>query len=212
MTYIQRILSAGVLTAALGWSSAQASTITINGVDHDESAFVDEVTLDSGVFTPYLAPTPEEALVGGDVLTAANCDPDAGPCSFTAYFTDNVAVNGDGDDIVLYALGGKGLELFDISINGVTSFDQAALRTGEYAGPHTLLAYYIDLDLFGIAAGAAVSSFAITTGIGGPSPEDFAAFAALNNEDIVMPIPGAAWLFGSALVAGGVFRRKRKAS
>lgn len=211
MTCFRCVLLAVSAATAFAASAAHASTITINGVDHDESAFIDGVTLNSGSFQAHLAPTPEAGLIGGDTSTAIQCVVDSGPCSFTAHFIDNVAFNGTGNDIVLYAVGGSGHELFDISINGVTLANQGAQLTGEMANGYALLAYALDLDLFGVAANAVISSLTVTIGRGGVNPEDFVAFAALNNEKtLVNPVPGAIWLFGTALAGVGLFGARRR--
>lgn len=205
-------------TALVSANAAQAAPVTIGGTTFDETAFVDAAVLESGSFRVEMAATPEEALIGSDTSTVASCAIGSGACSFVASFIDNVAINGAGDDIIFYTAGGNGTELFDVTINGVTQSGLVATATGDttFQG-YGLFSYALNLDLFGVSAGAAISSFRVFLGVGGVNAEEFVAFAALNSagvEDVlVTPIPAAFLLYATgfaALSGAGAFRRKKK--
>ncbi len=198
--------------AATSFGSASAATVTIDGTVYDEAAFADSASLDSGTFRVEVASTPEAALIGSDITTVASCVNGSGSCSFTAYFTDNVAINGAGDDLIFFLLGGNGSELFDVTIGGVTLANQGGQWSGAYNSlGKKLLTYTLNLDLFGVAASETINSISIFLTAGGTNPEEFLALAALySGEVLVNPVPGALPLMITGLFGGWFAKRRQK--
>ncbi|GMQ88171.1 MAG: hypothetical protein BMS9Abin08_1398 [Gammaproteobacteria bacterium] len=111
-------------------------------------------------------------------------------------------VNGVGDDLVLFEIGTP--DAFSLTINGTTLSVAMTLDTGDkITGGAQLNAIAIDLNDFGVAADAAISSIDVGLARGGAS---FALAGTL----VAVPVPAAVWLFGSGLLGlVGVARRKK---
>ncbi len=150
---IKLLLALGA--AALAASAASAS-VSVGGYTFDNNAFVDALTASSGSYT-----TSGGSLAS--VLTDVNAASYAFSFSPGAYvdlsFTDNVAVNGAGKDIVLFELGVP--DGWNVTIGGITNSYTSA-GTGFTAGGFGLNAAAFDLSDFGIAAGSSISSLRLS--------------------------------------------------
>lgn len=97
------ILWGAVALSTLAASAASAS-VSVGGFTFDNNAFVDSLLSSSGSYT-----------VSGGTLSSVLTDTDVGTFAFSfdpgAFlnlgFTDNVAINGAGNDIVLFELGAR---------------------------------------------------------------------------------------------------------
>lgn len=144
MSKLIRILCAAAAFAVPQMASA---AVSVGGFSFDNNAFVDVLNSSSGSFS-----------TSGGTLASTVTDVDASTFAFSfsqgAFldlgFTDNVAVNGAGNDIVLFELGVPDRWL--VTINGISNQCQSA-GTGFSAGGFQLTACGLDLSAFGIASG-----------------------------------------------------------
>lgn len=193
--------------AALAAPQIANAAVSVGGFSFDDDAFVDVLNSSAGNY----------ATTGGalaDVVT----DVDASTFAFSfdqgAFldlgFTDNVAINGAGNDIVLFELGVPDRWL--VTINGISSQCLSA-GTGFSAGGFNLNACGLDLSAFGIANGGSVSSLRLSFFDDGTTVST-ALVGALNSDSVGGAIPEpATW---AMLIAGfglvGVSMRRRTAA
>ena len=201
-----------ILFGVVLFATINASAVTtIGGINFEDNAFADTLIQSVGAFD----------ITGGtlaDVLT----DIDEGTFAFSftpgAFvelgFTDNVLVNGGGDDLALFELGVP--DSFDLSLTlgGVTN-NYLSVDTGFDAAGFNLNVATINLDDFGVASGASVSSLVVgldTLGSGGTVPS-LALVGAINSIPVdgsggaAVPEPSTYALFIIGLVGLGYCKR-----
>ena len=125
-------------------------------------------------------------------------------------FTDNVVVNGAGNDLVLFELGVP--DSFTVTINGVTHTYPTS-GTGFNAGGFSLNAVALDLDAFGLGAGATINSLRLAFVASG-TVASTSLVGALNSRGfggVPEPATWAMMITGFGLV-GGVLRSRRRSS
>ncbi len=206
-------LGAAILVTLLSAAPVGASVI-VGGITFDDDAFADTLISSSGSYT-----------VGGnttDLTTAVvGYDVDNYAYSFSsgAYlelgFTDNVIVNDTGDDVALFELGLPDTFKFSLTIGGVTK-EYLTVGTGYTGAGFALNVARINLDDFGVAAGASISSIVIGMDVlasGGTVPS-FTAAGALNSRSNGVPEPSTIVTGGLAAVMGLGYgwRRKRRSA
>lgn len=205
MSKLIRILCAA---AALAVPQLANAAVLVGGFSFDDNAFVDALNSSSGSFT-----------TSGGTLASAVTDVDAATWGFSfsqgAFldlgFTDNVAVNGAGNDIVLFEVGAPDRWL--VTINGISNQCQSA-STGFNAGGFSLNACGFDLSAFGIASGGTVSSLRLSF-FDDSTTVSTSLVGALNSQAVGGAIPEpATWamlLTGFGLV-GATMRRRAAAT
>ncbi|OPY85041.1 MAG: hypothetical protein A4E72_02052 [Syntrophus sp. PtaU1.Bin208] len=184
-------------------SGTASASISVGGYTFDDNAFVDTLISSSGSFN-----TSGGSL--SDVLTDKDEATYAFSWSSGAYvnlgFTDNLLVNGSGADLVLFETGVP--DSFSVTINSITN-NYLTSYTGYSAGGYDLNAVAINLEDFGVASNAGLSSILIGMDIVGSGTVPSLSLAgALNSSSSAVPIPAAVWLFGSGLVGLLGLRRK----
>jgi len=191
------------LLLVLSLSGPASASITVGGYTFDNNAFVDTLISSTGSFT-----TSGGSL--SDVLT----DTDAGTYAFSwtsgasvnLGFTDNFLVNGTGMDLVLFETGVP--DTFKVTLNGITN-NYLTNYTGYSAGGWDLNAVAINLDDFGIASSATLSSVLLGLDYeGSGTVPSLSLVGALNSSNSAVPIPAAVWLLGSGLVGLIGLRKK----
>jgi len=191
------------LLLVLSLSGPASASITVGGYTFDNNAFVDTLISSTGSFT-----TSGGSL--SDVLT----DTDAGTYAFSwtsgasvnLGFTDNFLVNGTGMDLVLFETGVP--DTFKVTLNGITN-NYLTNYTGYSAGGWDLNAVAINLDDFGIASSATLSSVLLGLDyVGSGTVPSLSLVGALNSSNSAVPIPAAVWLLGSGLVGLIGLRKK----
>jgi hypothetical protein len=191
------------------FQSANAS-IVLGGITFDDNAFADEVVsytpgiiFERQLTSPFdrIVTTPEDAVLGAD-LASSTISMSGGEILEVA-FTDNAVVNHSGNDLAIFELFGS-VEFGNITINSITS-SLSGISLGSIPIPGTSFSNFVnvakvDLSDFGIGLGDSISSLSLAvTG----SSSEYAAFGA------IIPIPAAAWLFGSGLLGLiGIARKK----
>jgi len=170
--------------------SVQAAfgSVTIGPYTFDDIAFVDAA---SGV---NLNGDPADA-VGSNLLTQVGLGGAGGSLLLT--FTDNVAINDVGFDLVIFEMAAP--EIFGVEING--HLDEIASAPLGFTNEEGRAVNGVEIDLsdFGVGDGDTISSvrlFSVT------SSADIAVVAAFNS---AVPAPGAAALLAMMLTT----RRRR---
>jgi hypothetical protein len=180
-----------------------SASMTVGGYTFDNNAFVDSLISSSGSFS-----------TSGGSLSSVLTDTDAGTFAFSwtpgasvnLGFTDNVLVNGTGSDLVLFETGVP--DTFKVTLNGITN-NYLTTYTGYSAGGWNLNAVAVNLDDFGIASGATLSSVLLGLDYdGGGTVPSLSLVGALNSSSSAVPIPAAVWLLGSGLVGLVGLRKK----
>jgi hypothetical protein len=208
-----RSVTSGVLAAFLAMASgAGAAAATVGTLTFDDNAWADGVNVTSGVGTGNPA-----AAADGDTATIFNLRNDsAGNAVIEILFTDNLLKNGPGDDLVLFY--GSNNNALGVTINGI--LDTSSGKPFEFVpdggvgnnSGFSILGTSFDLDDFGIAADATLSSgiFVQMAGIFGNVHD----VAALNSTTVpgsaVVPLPATAWLLIGGFAALGAASRRRK--
>lgn len=189
-------------TLAIGFGvlvSTHASAFEIGNRVHEDSASADafaNFTYSGGGAMWYGdGQTGAYEHMGGDnIQTLGNCinpgaDNNSGAqCGFDVLFTDNAILNGSGNDLTIYELGGP--ETFYVTINGITNTASSATRIGSTSGRYQVNAYDLNLSSFGVSALDTVSSIRITlTDWGRWGSADIAVIAAINNLEVSSTVP-----------------------
>jgi len=208
----QTLLAALTLALTLAVASqASAAPIVIAGVGYDTVDFSDTLISSGstgGVFTVSGASL-AAAVTGWDVDDWAFCN-----CT-TAYvelgFTDNVVVNGPGNDLRLFEIGTPDDFGISLTIAGATQTVNSAATGFNQGGGFGINVANVDLSAFGIAAGDSISSIVVRLGFpfaGTSLSPTLGAVVALNSAPTAVPEPGTISLLGFGLAA--VARRLRK--
>lgn len=199
-----------ILTASLFLLSslpAQAATI-VGGISFDDHAFADRLVSSVGTFSTSPGTGLEAALVGSSTLDYAfSFSPNA---ELVMAFDDNVVVNGAGNDLAIFELGVN--DSFGLSIGGLTR-TFTTHSTGFFNGLSSINVALIDLSLFGLAPGAAISQvrvFPMLNGATGSVPS-FTVFGALHTQPGAAPVPEPTTLvlLGGAFMGLALRRRQR---
>ena len=205
------------------------ATVDYGGYTFDDLAFADNGTqLESG-FVHWLTGggfNPDDSIIDA-ALTEFSPSTGLANIGFTDIvignaanlfqldFIDLQAINNSGADIILFEAFGS--DPYEISVNVVgsgfsnfISFAQDSMILISEVGPINNTSTYaleIDLDAFGLPAGAIVDAiqFSALENNNGIVEGDPYMAAVLN----AVPIPAAAWLFSSGLVC--LVTRKKKA-
>lgn len=184
------------LAVAAGVSSAQTF---VGGFNFPNNGFADALTGSSGSWS-----------TSGGSLSSVLTDIDAGTFAFsfgtadfaTLAFTNNVALNLAGADLVIFELGVD--DVIDVTINGVRA-GYLTSSTGFTAGGFNLNAATIDLSAHGVASGGSISSLTLHGGNQGSGGGTVASYSLVGA--LYVPAPGAAALLGLGGLAS--IRRRR---
>lgn len=207
-----KTLIGGVLLA-LGLTSASAVT-TVAGFNFQDNAFADTVLSSSGTYTLGGAATLQAAVTGSSLTHYAfSFSPGA---YIQVGFTDNYLVNGPGNDLALFEYGAPDSFGVRLTILGVTH-TYATVFTG-YTGvvdgtTWNVNVAQVNLDDFGVAAGAQLSSIVVGMDIVGGSGTvpSLGVVGALNSADVTSGVPDAGStisLLGMAFLGLGALKRK----
>ncbi len=194
------------LVASLAFASAAQASVNIGGTVFEDTAFADSLTSFSGSFTTE-GGSLASVLTDKEISTYAfSFDPRA---SVTLSFTDNLAINGLGNDVALYDLGIPGT--FIVTINGITN-SYLSTDTEEVVDDFFLTQTFFDLNDFGIASGDSISSLNIRLdSIAGNNPvPSLALVGALNTAPVPEPSSYALMLLGLAGTAAAARRRSKR--
>ena len=201
-------LAVGV--CGLVWGQC-ASAVTIGGFTFEDNAFADSLDGSLGTFTTDPP---------GDTLESVLTDIDENTGAFSRDFgalvqlgfTDNSVVNGTGTDLVLFELGTGSVDRVGVSLEfGGT---EVLYDFSSPTGISGLNAAEINLDDFGIAADASISSVIIRLDIesGQMTVPLLTEVGALNSATVnPVPVPAAVWMFGTGVIGlVGIGRRRRQ--
>ncbi|MEL6360691.1 MAG: hypothetical protein AAFR21_06360 [Pseudomonadota bacterium] len=208
-----KAIAAVAVASAFTMGVAHASPVTVAGVNYQTTDFASSLDVRTGdvdAFDITGASTDTNSALGWSANDGVKCASETGGCSFIINFANPIE-NQAGDDLVILGLGGTGSnEKFDLAYMGTRLTDLNLVDTGTFAGKFNIKSLSIDLTDLGVAMGDFVTRIKVIVNAGA-NREEFVGFASLNDDtDLVTPVPAAAWLFGSALFAGGFFKRKRK--
>jgi hypothetical protein len=197
-----------ILVSALGIGQANAAPVIIAGINVDSQNFVDVLLGESttGVWSTE----------GGPLATSVT-DLSGGTWAFSnassAYlhlgFTDNVLVNGPGDDLVVWEVGTPDNFGMSLTVGGVVHTIVSVASGLADCGAFDCNIAYLNLDDLGVAAGAAVTSLVFNMGFpfaNTSTSPTLGAAAALNSRSV--PEPGSVLLLLGALSVLALRRRQ----
>lgn len=211
MPFTKKLLAGAVCAAAIFAATEANATITIGGYTFDDNAFVDVVTGSSGTFKLVGGNTIASVILDNNVNTyLSSRDPGA---YLDLGFTDNVVVNGAGDDLVLFELGWPDTWL--VTINGITQ-TVASSFTGQmvpvYSMTYGLNAAAIDLTSFGVASGGTIDSLRLSFVLTPETQSTTALVGAINSASVPEPATWAMMIGGFGLVGASLRRQRRSTS
>jgi hypothetical protein len=207
--------------------TADAAPLVVAGFTFEggEQALADDAAVVAGTVTETTDEQVQLTLVGshlGDSIRVITPD----VAVIEILFSDNLILNGDGNDLVIFELSGSATpvgfadvnERFEVSVLGGAGFSSFVevipVNTG-FLAPHdtSLSAYAVELDLanFGFAPGETTGSVRIRLVDHLVSRSaDPTAIGALNSTPI--PEPGTGFLVGISLVGLAIVKRRRHRS
>ncbi len=185
-----------------------ANAVIIAGENFDDDAFVDTLLSSTGSWS-----TSGGALAS--VVTDNTFDTWAFSLDSSGYlqlgFTDNVLVNGAGFDLAIFEIGTADNFGISLTIGGTTNVYNT-VDTGLNTGGFSVNLAKINLDDFGLAAGAALTEVTVygNNPPGGTTDNQptFGLVGALNSRSAAAPAPATIMLLGVALAGLGLTRRK----
>lgn len=222
---MNKLFQTALIGLALSLSAGAASATTLGPITFDNDAFADDVAVADGM--PFN--TDFSGLLGSSNQTVADIGTSNNSPTLEIIFTDNVVVNGAGADIFVYAPGevaavvagltagsfglGTSVQASSFTPSSELFFDNAPLNP-FFFNPNSFL-FAIDLDSFGLAAGAEISSFFLQRG---DIEGGIYGVGAANSRSVVMPpppppsavpLPAAGWLLVGTFGCLGLLRRRR---
>ena len=212
---IQSMQFKAIITTAVlsvfGLSVAKGITM-VAGVNFQDNAFADSLISSSGTYTLGGAASLSAAVTGSSLSKFAT-SATAG-ANLQLGFTDNYLVNGSGFDLALFELGTP--STFAVTIGGVThNYTSAGTGFTTLIGGTTYAVNeaQINLDDFGVASGAQLSTISIGMDVT-PNVPALSVVAALNSAPVtsqMVPDAGSTIsMLGLAVVGIGSLRRKLK--
>jgi hypothetical protein len=207
---VKHLLASALLAAAL--PAAQA--LEIGGLTLAEAGFADTLLASNGVYTTSSGTT-AQALTDNSLSSwAMSTTPGA---YVVLGFSDNLVVNGAGNDIVLFERGHEayeysqeGFDSFAITINGITR-TYFTTETTTIVDDHNVNMTALDLSFFGIAEGATVNQLQIGMDfVTRDSLPQLMLVAAIHSVAAPVPEPGS-WALLLLGVAGLVGARRWRA-
>jgi hypothetical protein len=197
-------IGGSVVAGTMG--SAKAVTV-VGGLTFQDNAFADSLISSSGSFT-----------TSGGTLTSVLTDTDSGTYAFSSSpgafvnlgFTDNLLVNGSGNDLALFELGIP--DTFKVTIGGITK-SYLSVDTGQSAGGFGLNVATVNLDDFGIAPNTTLSNILIgldTTSAASTVPS-LSLVGALNSGAVTSTaVPEPFTIIGTLIGGTAAFRMRKK--
>lgn len=158
---LQKCLGAGIIAGFLACAGPADAVTIVAGIAFNDNAFADVLLSESGTFSVIGAGSLEAALTDSDLATFA-----LGGMSVDLGFTDNVIVNGPGNDLALFDLGNPDPFQITIEIGGST-LTLNSVSTGETVFVPALNATFdvnvveANLDDFGFAPGGTANTISV---------------------------------------------------
>ena len=187
----------------------QAHAIMIAGFNFDDNAFADTAgNADTGFSLLGGATSLDDALTGSDTSTGISYFGSL-PGSVDIGFTDNLIVNGIGNDLMIFEFG-NAQDSLDLTIGGSSINTGLSTVTAFGSGLGSFPIYYWSMDLsdFGMAFGATVSALTLSNfdADGNGTSATPSVIAALNSASV--PEPTTFTLMGLGLVGLGLARKR----
>nr|WP_316643309.1 PEP-CTERM sorting domain-containing protein [uncultured Roseateles sp.] len=204
--------------AVLGLAASHgAHALQIGGISFTDDSYADKLVSSTGVYTVAGASL-QAALTDKDLSTwATSMTPGA---KVVLAFTNNVIVNGAGDDLALFEVGHEayeysqeGFDSFDVTINGITR-TYFTTETTTIVDDHNVNMTTLDLSFFGLAPGATVKQVEIGMDFDtrGSRPQ-LQLVAAIHSQSIAaVPEPETYGLMLAGLCGIGLVVRRRTPS
>ena len=188
MQELVRLLGLAFAVAAPGFASA----LTVGGIEFAENAFADTVLSTNAASSHFVTGDPQVMVSAEVAITGADQDSYFDPTGseyVEVGFTDNVLRNRVGDDFVVFELGTAEVASVRLTVGGAQRNVQSTYTGFVNSYGAAINVAFFDLEDFGIAANATISSLVIAA-VGAP---EFSAVAAI-------PEPSTALLLGLGLV------------
>jgi hypothetical protein len=203
--------------AFLGLAASQgAQALQIGGLSFGDDAYADTLIASTGTYTVAGASL-QAALTDANLSTwATSATPGA---KLLLGFTNNVIVNGAGDDLALFEVGHEayeysqeGFDSFDVTINGITR-SYFTTETTTIVDDHNVNMTALDLSFFGLAAGATVNRVEIGMDFDtrGSRPQ-LQLVAAIHSQAAAVPEPETCGLMLAGLCGMALLARRRSSS
>lgn len=208
----QALLRAAACAAVLAAPAAHA--LDIGGLSLDEAGFADTLISSTGDFTTSSG-TLATALTDNSLSTwAMSMTPGA---KVVLGFTDRLLVNGAGNDLALFERGHEayeysqeGFDSFNVTINGITR-QYFTTETTTIVDDYNVNMTLVDLDFFGVAAGATVSRIEIGMDFDTRGSRPQLQLVAGINTVSAVPEPGTVAMSLAGLGLLGLVARRRRA-
>ena len=188
MQELVRLLGLAFAVAAPGFASA----LTVGGIEFAENAFADTVLSTNAASSHFVTGDPQVMVSAEVAITGADQDSYFDPTGseyVEVGFTDNVLRNRVGDDFVVFELGTAEVASVRLTVGGAQRNVQSTYTGFVNSYGAAINVAFFDIEDFGIAANATISSLVIAA-VGAP---EFSAIAAI-------PEPNTALLLGIGLV------------
>lgn len=212
---IRSCIQCGFGLSFLMMLAPNAGAVSIGGMDFNSDAFADTLLASSGNFWNYNSTGPSDHISGvqlesdiTDISAGTWVAGDLGTESLDLRFGQTTVINGAGNDLAVFLVG-DGTRI-DVSLidHSATSIRYFGVDTGYDvvlgSTSYKLEVALIDLDDFGLSAGELMGDLRL---------ENFwfsvSMAASLGSTVTAVPVPAAAWLFGTGLLGlVGVARRR----